>query len=766
MTNQAVSYVDKIATEISLLPKQVQAVTELLDDGATVPFISRYRKEATGNLDEVAVIAIRDRLDQLKELDKRRDAIVKSIEDQGKMTDDLKKKISAAETMSKLEDIYLPYKPKRRTRATIAKEKGLEPLANIIFAQGQVDLQAEAIKFVSEEKEVADADAALAGARDIIAEWISEDAEIRQKLRDLYTEQATLSSKIVKGKEEEAAKFKDYFEWSEPMNQAPSHRILAIRRGAKEGFLIFHIQPEQEQAVDLIAYKFVKGSGATSDQVRLAVTDSYKRLLSLSMETEMRLLTKKRADEEAIKVFAENIRELLLASPLGQKAVLALDPGFRTGCKLVCLDPQGKLVFHDTVYPHTGSEKQAQAEAKIKVLVEKFNIEAIAIGNGTAGRETQAFCEKIKFDKPVTVVLVNESGASIYSASEVARDEFPDLDLTVRGSASIGRRLMDPLAELVKIDPKSIGVGQYQHDVDQRALKTSLEDVVASCVNSVGVEINTASKQLLARVSGLSERIAGNIVAHRNENGPFVARKDLLKVAGMGPKTFEQSAGFLRIRNSENPLDSSSVHPESYHIVEQMASDQGCNVADLMKDPALRSRIELQKYIDEKVGLPTLQDIMKELEKPGRDPRKEFKLFKFTEGINEVSDLEVGMKLPGIVTNVTNFGAFVDVGVHQDGLVHISELADKFIENPADIVKVQQQVNVTVISVDLERSRIGLSMKSNPGQAGSARGYQKRDSKPSRQNNRNSKPRNNGRKSSELSNNPFIDFFKDYKPKN
>ncbi|MBT7171780.1 MAG: RNA-binding transcriptional accessory protein, partial [Phycisphaerales bacterium] len=681
--------------------------------------IARYRKEATGGIDEVAILAIRDRLEQLRELDKRRDAILKSIDEQGKLTPELKKTILAAETLARLEDIYLPYKPKRRTRGTMAKERGLEPLATKLFAQEAFDVEAEAATFVDAEKEVETTDAALAGARDIIAEWISEDAELRSELRELYETRATLASHVIKTKAEtpEAAKFKDYFDWSEPAKGAPSHRILAVRRGAKEGFLAFHIQPEQDDAIARVQQRYLKASSPAADQVRLAAADSYKRLLSLSMETEMRLMTKKRADIEAIGVFAANLRELLLASPLGQKSVLALDPGFRTGCKLVCLNPQGKLLHHDTIYPHTGQQKAAEAVAKLMVLVDRYNIDAIAIGNGTAGRETLKFCEAIPFPRTVAMVMVNESGASIYSASEVAREEFPDHDLTVRGSVSIGRRLMDPLAELVKLDPKSIGVGQYQHDVDQRQLKTSLDDVIESCVNAVGVDTNTASKELLSHISGLSERIAGNVVTMRNENGPFASRKQLLKVPGMGPKTYEQAAGFLRIPGGANPLDASAVHPESYAIVEQMAADLGCTVPELIADEAKRKQIQLSTYVTDTVGLPTLNDIMAELQKPGRDPREAFQVFSFAEGVNEMTDLTVGMKLPGVVTNVTNFGAFVDIGVHQDGLVHISQLADKFIENPHDVVKVQQKVQVTVMEVDIDRKRIALSMRANPDAA-------------------------------------------------
>lgn len=774
-------YFAKIADEQGIKNAQVQAVSALLDEGGTVPFIARYRKEVTGGLDEVNIIQIRDRIEQLGELDKRRDAIIKSLTEQGKLSDELKKKVTAAETLVVLEDIYLPYRPKRRTRGMIAKEKGLEPLATMLFAQGQVDPAAEAKIFINAEKDVPDEATALAGARDIIAEWVSEDAPARAQLRELYETKATLSSKIIKGKEAEAAKFEDYFEWSESAASAPSHRILAIRRGSKEGFLTFHIRPDEDQAIALLERQFVK-TGPAAEEVRTAVHDGYKRLLSLSMETEMRLQTRKRAEEDAIKVFADNLRELLMASPMGQKAVLALDPGFRTGCKLVCLDKQGKLIFNDTVYLH----KEVEAQAKIRVLVEKLNIEAIAVGNGTAGRETQAMCDKIDFgpgQKP-PIILVNENGASVYSASETAREEFLDYDLTVRGSVSIGRRLMDPLAELVKIDPKAIGVGQYQHNVDQRNLQKTLNDVVEGCVNSVGVEVNTASKELLIHVAGLSERIAGNVVAQRNEAGAFGSRKELLKVAGMGPKTFEQAAGFLRIHGGAQPLDASAVHPESYDLVSAMAADAGCGVAELMTSQELRAKIDLSKYISDSVGLPTLNDIMSELAKPGRDPRDPFQLFSFAEGITKVTDLKIGMKLPGVVTNVTAFGAFVDVGVHQDGLVHISQLADKFVETPADVVKVHQKVNVTIMSLDLERNRIGLSLRANPDLLGDGKPVRTERSSPaakppatknpgSRNNNSNrskhgskgnSRPNSSQRRDQpDTSNNPFGDFFKNNK---
>ena len=704
----------KIAAELKLKEKQVRAAAQLLDEGATVPFIARYRKEVTGELDEVNIIDIRDRLEQLHELDKRRESILKSLEDQGNLTDELETKVLAAETLALLEDIYLPYRPKRRTRGMMAKEKGLEPLAKKIFKQGDIDPRAEAVAFIDPEKGVEKIEDALDGARDIIAEWINEDAEARSDLRELFARKAVIRSRVVKGQEEGGVKYRDYYEWEEPATKAPSHRILAIRRGADEGFLIFHILPQEDKAIAILERRFVTDNGQAADQVRLAVKDSYKRLLSLSMETEIRLETKKRAEEEAIKVFARNLRNLLLSSPLGQKTVLAVDPGYRTGCKVVCLDPQGKLMHNDTIFPLKPQSRTDESAGKLKSLVEKFNIEAIAVGNGTGGREAETFCRGIDFNRQVTVVMVNESGASVYSASGVARDEFPDYDVTVRGAVSIGRRLMDPLAELVKIDPKSIGVGQYQHDVEQKALKKSLDDIVASCVNSVGVEVNTASKQLLSYVSGLSERLAGNLVKRRDEKGAFPSRAELMKVSGMGPKTFEQAAGFLRIGGAKNPLDASAVHPESYPVVTAMVDDLGCTVANLMGDPELRGRINLSDYVTDAVGMPTLTDIMNELAKPGRDPREQFELFAFTEGINEIGDLETGMKLPGVVTNVAAFGAFVDIGVHQDGLVHISELADRFVRNPHDVVQVNQKVSVTVTGVDIERKRIALSMKKDP----------------------------------------------------
>jgi uncharacterized protein len=617
--------------------------------------------------------------------------------------------------MSTLEDIYLPFRPKKRTRATIAKEKGLEPLSEILWAQdASTDPKAAAAAFIDSAKEVPDAAAALAGARDIIAERINDDAGARAKLRELYISQGTIKSKVVSGKEEEGAKFKDYFDWTEPAASAPSHRILAMRRGEEEGFLFTRLTPLEDQAVALLESMFVKNPSPAGQEVRAAVQDCYKRLLGFAMEGEARVHFKKRADEEAVKVFAENLRELLLSAPLGQKNVLAIDPGFRTGCKVVLLDRQGKLLGNDVIYPEKSAREQAEAATMVKTIITKFNVEAIAIGNGTASRETEAFIRKLGLPASIPIVMVNESGASIYSASEAAREEFPNHDITVRGAVSIGRRLMDPLAELVKLDPKSIGVGQYQHDVDQSALKRSLDDVVVSCVNSVGVELNTASKHLLSYVAGLNSRTAASIVGYRDENGPFKSRKELQKVPGLGPKSFEQAAGFLRIRGGEHPLDASSVHPERYTLIDQMAKDLGCTVDELMRDSAKRSKIDAKKYVSEDVGLPTLQDILSELAKPGRDPRQQFEAFSFKEGVDKVEDLQPGMKLPGVVTNVTAFGVFVDVGVHQDGLVHISQLSDNFVKNPADVVKVGQRVQATVLEVDLPRKRISLSLKTNP----------------------------------------------------
>ena len=705
----------KTADKLNIDIKQVKATIALLDEGATIPFISRYRKEVTGSLDELQVMQIRDEIERLRQLETRRAAILKSIDGQGKLSDELKEKIENAETISELEDLYLPYKPKRRTKATIAREKGLEPLALKIYAQEKFDLDAEAAQFVNAEKEVTNIMEALQGARDIIAEIVTEDAEVRSQMRNLFQRNASIKSRVIKGKEEEGEKFKDYFDWEEPLSQCPSHRMLAMRRGEKEDFLILDIKPEDEDAVALINKNVVKSNNEASKQVAEAAEDAYYRLLQPSIEAETRMMHKELADTKAIQVFADNIKELLLASPLGQKSILAIDPGFRTGCKVVALNRQGKLLEETVIYPHEPQRKVVEAENIILALCARHQIEAIAIGNGTAGRETETFVRKIDvLPKDIPVIMVNESGASIYSASEVAREEFADYDLTVRGAVSIGRRLADPLAELVKIDPKSIGVGQYQHDVDQQLLKNKLDEVVSSCVNAVGVELNTASKQLLTYVSGLGPALAQNIVEYRNENGPFRSRKDLLKVPRMGEKIFEQSAGFLRVRNGVHPLDKSAVHPEAYHVVEKMAADNGCDVEELINNKELRKQIKLTDYITDQIGLPTLQDIMKELEKPGRDPRKSFELFSFTDGVEKPEDLRAGMKLKGIVTNVTNFGAFVDVGVHQDGLVHLSHLSDTFIDDPNKVVKVHQVVDVTVMEVDLKRNRISLSMKSDP----------------------------------------------------
>jgi len=704
----------RIAEELSLTEKQVAATVALLDEGATVPFLARYRKEVTGSLDEVAIAAIRDRVAQLRELDKRREAILKSLKDQEKLSPELEKKVNEAETMSALEDIYLPYKPKRKTRASVAREKGLEPLAKQLFEQGSLDLETLAASFVNDEKQVESVEAALQGARDIIAEWVNEDADARAEVRDLFVKKGVFSTKIIPGKEGEGAKYKDYFEWSEPIEKAPSHRVLAMRRAEKELIVMLDAAPEEEDAVAILEHKFVTGTNDAAEQVQMAVQDSYKRLMKPSMETDVRLWSKKRADEDAIKVFAENLRQLLLSAPLGSRRVLGLDPGFRTGCKVVCLDPQGKLLENTAIFPNAPQNKTTEAGAVIQHLVEKHKIEAIAVGNGTASRETEKFVKSLGLPKSVLVVMVNESGASVYSASEVARNEFPDQDVTVRGAVSIGRRLMDPLAELVKIDPKSIGVGQYQHDVDQNALKKGLDDTVMSCVNAVGVEVNTASKELLAYVSGLGPSLAQNIVTYRNENGPFKNRAALKKVPRLGAKAYEQAAGFLRIREGAHPLDASAVHPESYPVVEQMAKDLGITVGDLVGNKSLPAKIKLKDYVTDQIGLPTLQDILEELAKPGRDPRESFEAFEFAEGVNEMKDLRMGMKLPGIVTNITNFGAFVDIGVHQDGLVHVSHLADRFVSNPADAVAVQQKVQVTVLEIDIPRKRISLSMKSDP----------------------------------------------------
>lgn len=713
-----------IAAELAVAEKQVIATIELLDEGATVPFISRYRKEMTGSLDEVQVAAVRDRFQQLRELDKRREAILKALAALDKLTPELEAQINEATNIATIEDIYLPYKPKRKTRASEARKKGLEPLALLILEQGKVDPDAAAEAFLNAELGVNSTEEALSGARDIIAEIVNESVEVRTSMRRYFQQKASFKSSVLKGKEEEGIKYKDYFDWEEPLKAAPSHRVLAMRRGENESILKLETMPEEEGAITILEEQFVKGNSPGSKQVKLAIQDCYKRLLGPAMETEIRSFSKDKADEEAIRVFAENARQLLLAAPMGQKNVLAIDPGFRTGCKVVCLDRQGKLLENTAIYPHTGQGNVKNAADKIIELCKKHEVEAIAIGNGTAGRETEVFIRGLQLPE-ITVVMVNENGASIYSASDVAREEFPTQDITVRGAVSIGRRLMDPLAELVKIDPKSIGVGQYQHDVDQGKLQQSLDDTVMSCVNAVGVELNTASKQVLAYVSGLGPQLAQNIVTYRNENGAFKNRESLKKVPRLGDKAFEQAAGFLRIRNAEHVLDASGVHPERYALVNKMARDLNCTVAQLVKDTELRKQIKLQQYVSEEIGLPTLNDIMSELAKPGRDPREQFEAFSFTDGVNEVSDLKIGMKLPGIVTNITNFGAFVDIGVHQDGLVHTSQMSDRFIANPNDVVKVHQKVEVTVMEVDVARKRISLSMKT-----GEARPKAKNNGKP------------------------------------
>ncbi len=707
-------HLEIIKNELGLKEDQIQAVTQLFDEGATVPFISRYRKEATGSLDEVAVSAIRDLLSQLVELDKRRAFILNSLEKNNHLSVELKKQVESAQTLTELEDLYLPYKPKRRTRAMIAREKGLERLAIMIFEQNGEDPLEQSYAFIDPDKNVNNSEEALAGARDIIAEIINEDQIARSRLRQLYIGQGIFKSQVLKDMEETGVKYKDYFKWEESAGTAPSHRILAMRRGEKEDILNLSIAPPRNKAVSILEDLFIKGDGQDAAMVKIAVDDCYKRLLSRSMETEMRLLTKERADDQAIQVFSANLRQLLLSPPLSAKRILAIDPGFKSGCKVVCLDRQGKLLTNETIYPHSGKSRATAAGKTLETLIKQFKIEAIAIGNGTAGRETEFFLKQLKVDSKIPILLVNESGASIYSASKVARDEFPDHDLTVRGSVSIGRRLMDPLAELVKIDPKSIGVGQYQHDVDQTRLKSALDDTVMSCVNKVGVEVNQASVQLLTYVSGLGPRLAKKIISFRNENGAFSCREDLKKVPRLGPKAFEQAAGFLRIKNKNNPLDASAVHPESYSIINKMAKDLKCTVTDLLNKPELLKKIEITSYITDTVGLPTLKDILDELARPGRDPRQEFEYFSFAEEVESIKDLEVGMKLPGIITNVTAFGAFVDIGVHQDGLIHVSQLADRFVKNPADIIKVQQKVKVTVLSVDEPRKRISLSMKTNP----------------------------------------------------
>lgn len=702
-------FIELISASLNIKSWQVKNTIQLLDQDATVPFISRYRKEATGMLDEVQVLAIKEQYEKLQEVVKRRESIISSIEEQGKMTDELRAKLENTWVLTELEDLYLPYKQKRKTKASIAREKGLEPLAEILFKQQTKDIHLLAEKYLNDKVEKTED--ALQGASDIIAEWVNEDLKARDNIRKLFGREATISSKLVKGKEEEGIKYKDYFEFSEPLKRCPSHRLLAIRRGEEEGFLKVSIEPDQEKALEILEKQFIKANNASAEMVYEAITDSYKRLLGPSIETEFKGVSKEKADEEAIKVFAENLRQLLLSSPLGKKNVMAVDPGFRTGCKVVCLDSQGTLLHNETIYPHPPQSETVQASKKITNLVNIYKIDAIAIGNGTASRETEHFINRVRFERDVQVYMVSEAGASIYSASPVAREEFPQFDVTVRGAVSIGRRLMDPLAELVKIDPKSIGVGQYQHDVDQGKLKKSLDQVVESCVNLVGVNINTASKHLLTYVSGLGPTLAQNIVDYRAKNGAFQSRKDLMKVPRLGDKAFEQCAGFLRIPDAKNPLDNSAVHPESYQLVERIAEDMQATVNDLLQKEELRKKVDLKKYVSDKVGLPTLNDIMQELAKPGRDPRSLIKVFEFSDQVHSIADVKPGMVLPGIVTNITNFGAFVDIGVKQDGLVHISHLADKFISNPADVVKLHQHVTVKVLEVDAARKRIQLSMK-------------------------------------------------------
>ena len=701
-------FISLIASALHLTEKQIRNAIQLFIEGATIPFISRYRKEMTDGMDEVQLGDTKEQYDKLCELAKRKLAVLKSIEEQDKLTDELKSRIDNCWNITELEDIYLPYKPKRRTRAEIAREKGLEPLAKMLMKQQSDDIERMALGFV--KGDVVDTDDALKGSRDIIAEWVNESEAARNAIRTIFAREAVISSKLVKGKEEEAQKYRDYFDMSEKLARCSSHRLLAMRRGEAEGFLRVNITPEDENCLDRLDRIFVKGKTDSSIQVSYSVNDAYKRLLKPSIETEFAFESKAKADTEAIRVFAENLRQLLLAPPLGQRRVLGIDPGFRTGCKIVCLDAQGNLLHNETIYPHAPQHETSQAMRKVQKMVEAYKIQAIAIGNGTASRETEQFIQKTSFDREVQVFVVSENGASIYSASKIARDEFPEYDVTVRGSISIGRRLMDPLAELVKIDPKSIGVGQYQHDVDQTQLKKSLDQTVENAVNKVGVNLNTASKHLLTYISGLGPQLAQNIVDFRSENGAFKNRKQLMKVSKMGAKTFEQCAGFLRIPDSENPLDNSAVHPESYGIVEAMAKDLKSTVAELIQSKELRKSIDLQKYISSKVGLPTLNDILQELEKPGRDPRSGIQVFEFDPNVKTIGDLRTGMELPGIVTNITNFGAFVDVGIKENGLIHVSNMADRYISNPAEVVSVHQHVKVRVIEVDAIRKRVQLKL--------------------------------------------------------
>jgi len=704
--------IQQIAQQIGIQYYQVDNTILLLHEGATVPFISRYRKERTGSLDEVQIEAIKDAMEKMEELLKRKETVLKTIQELNLLTPDLQKRIEDCCDSTELEDIYLPYKPKRRTRASIAREKGLEPLAEIIRKQYESNIIRSAQQFLNEKVE--SVEDAFAGARDIIAEWINENEKARTIVRRAFDRAAFITSKVIKGKEEEAAKYQDYFDWNESLKKCPSHRLLAMRRGENEGFLRVSVSPESDDPIQQLLRFFIHSKNACSEQMELAISDAYKRLLQPSIETEFANLSKEKADEEAIRVFADNLRQLLLAAPLGQKRVLALDPGYRSGCKLVCLDAQGNLLHNETIYPHKPQEEVKQAARKITSLVSSYQIEAIAIGNGTASRETEQFIKKLHYDRELRVFVVSEDGASIYSASKIARDEFPQYDVTVRGAVSIGRRLLDPLAELVKIDPKSIGVGQYQHDVDQKKLKNSLDKVVESSVNMVGVNVNTASQHLLTYVSGLGPLLSQNIVDYRKENGPFNSRSEIQKVARMGAKAYEQSAGFLRIPESANPLDNSAVHPESYFVVQKIAKDLKCSVPELISSEELQKQIVWSDYVTDQIGLPTLEDIRNELAKPGRDPRSAIKIFEFSPDIFKVEDLQVGMILPGIVTNITKFGAFVDVGVKQDGLVHVSQMADRFISDPSEIVKLHQHVHVKVIELDLQRKRIQLSLKQAP----------------------------------------------------
>ena len=702
-------YSGLIAQSQNIPEHQIAKTIDLLDNGATIPFISRYRKEITGGLDEVQIGEIKQQYEKLQELAKRKETVLASIDEQGKLTPELITRIGNCWNSAELEDIYLPYKPKRQTKAEIARKKGLEPLAKILMAQNERDVYAKAEGFVNEE--VADADEALQGARDIVAEWINENEAARHSIRNIFRREAVISSKIIKGKEADAAKYRDYFDFNEPLSKCSSHRLLAMRRGESEEFLRVNISPDDEHCLEALEKRFVRSNNESSEQVFIALKDSYKRLLKPSIETEFAAFAKEKADKQAIKVFAENLRQLLLAAPLGQKRVMGIDPGFRTGCKVVCLDAQGNLLHNETIYPHPPQWEQTKSGMKILTLVGSYDIEAIAIGNGTAGRETEQFITNLRYDRPIQVFSVSEDGASVYSASKIAREEFPEYDVTVRGAVSIGRRLMDPLAELVKIEPKSIGVGQYQHDVNQPELKSALDQTVENCVNLVGVNLNTASMHLLTYVSGLGPSLAKNIVEHRAKNGAFKSRKELLKVPRLGEKAYEQAAGFLRIPDAANPLDNSAVHPESYYIVENMAKDLQCSVDELIKNNELKSKIELVRYTDNKTGMPTLLDIRSELDKPGRDPRKLIKLFEFDANIRTINDLREGMILPGIVSNITNFGCFVDLGIKEKGLVHISNMADKYVSDPTTIVSIHQHVEVKVIGVDLERKRVQLSLR-------------------------------------------------------